>query len=174
MRLLVTSLLFCSSNLRVFGQSSPNAEDNCKYDEVVVVSKIQGLMKQIEHALQSAPPDNAGLRYLGWQENPELVDIGWLIVVAGEYSRGSDALKDVLFQVQAKLGHLDVPYWVCSKERHERVVASYGCASPVDSAVRKVREPGFLYSLAIRAEEAITKRSGFKFEGYKGPSFYHL
>lgn len=104
-------------------------------------------------------------------ETHEVEFLGWLIIAAGEHYQGSDALKKALFRVKNEVGWQTPPHWVSWEEHREAIVKMF-MQKPTDNLNSPNDDNPFiqthLFGLANQAMERMTKRSGYKFEGYTG------
>jgi len=133
-----------------------------KYSESWVISHIEETSARLKKA--------ASAKARRWQENPELVDLGWYIVSLGEFSSGNPRVQEILHSLMDTMGAVTVPYWVASPEQRKNILIYYACIDPktgsalFDALVYDQQ----IFKLARQARENISRRTGYQFEPYTG------
>jgi hypothetical protein len=74
-----------------------------------------------------------------------------------------------LFHVQRKLGHLNVPYWICSEKKRKRIIEDYTFDDAQGNPIGPDMYQHRLFLLVIEAQKRITTRTGYEFTGYDRP-----
>ena len=154
-----------------------HAGENPAYSEVELASRINSYVDDVKRCLEkkfrATPGKYHDLMDVSLSEDEcfETVHLGWMIIAAGEHYRGSDVLKAALFRVKNEVGWVTPPARVCWEEQREQVVSLFmrdASSYAEDTSIHRPFEGTHLAWLAQQAMDRITKRSGYKFEGYRG------
>lgn len=148
------------------------------FNEKLAIKRLTEICDELDAALAPAPPDSPLARFPYSRENKEhlLHNLAWTVVATGEYAKGSDELKQVLFKIQKKLGTLAVPYWIRPPDRQTDI---YVRLCFVDESgdwmepftIAPVLDSRGLYGVVLDAQLRITARSGYVFSGYDGEPY---
>lgn len=150
-----------------------------RFDEEHAVDRLWELAKILESrkGLPSPPSVGDGSNQhiaADLTQFPEIIEIGWVMVAIGSFGEGSDQLRDAIFYIKKKFGHLSVPYWVCTDEERKRLLLAAaqgpieGVSDPMQNLGRFSRS---LFHIADLVETSVSKRAGYQFEGYDGPIY---
>jgi hypothetical protein len=143
-----------------------------RYNEKVVLESLDLNADELRRALTRDGSDCNHRGPLDAKAASSLETIGWLVIALGEYSNGSNAVKEAIFKLKSDLGCLSLPTWMGWDERRKSIAQFYSFrARENEFVLPKLPPVETVYTLCTGAEKRITARSGFKFEGYHGPAF---